>query len=136
MLGPLLSRTLARNLGGNASRSELDKLSEPLKKLVYRYPMAKSWLEAGLTHETFPSTKVTPQDKSMFLKKIIRYIISLFFPKRPELKQPPSLPSQLHPISLYSTDHVTVSGGPRPQIRSLETSGSQREARILLTPHE
>ncbi|KAI1032891.1 hypothetical protein LB504_006376 [Fusarium proliferatum] len=71
MLGPLLSRTLARNLGGNASRSELDKLSEPLKKLVYRYPMAKSWLEAGLTHETFPSTKVTPQDKSMFLKKII-----------------------------------------------------------------
>ncbi|EXM22218.1 hypothetical protein FOTG_10170 [Fusarium oxysporum f. sp. vasinfectum 25433] len=71
MLGPLLSRTLARNLGGNASRSELDKLSEPLKKLVSRYPMAKSWLEAGLTHETFPSTKVTPQDKSMFLKKII-----------------------------------------------------------------
>ncbi|KAG9502348.1 hypothetical protein J7337_005175 [Fusarium musae] len=71
MLGPLLSRTLARNLGGNASRSELDKLSEPLKKLVYRYPMAKSWLEAGLTHETFPSTKVTPQEKSMFLKKII-----------------------------------------------------------------
>lgn len=75
MLGPLLSRTLARNLGGNASRSELDKLSEPLKKLVSRYPMAKSWLEAGLTHETFPSTKVTPQDKSMFLKKIIRYSI-------------------------------------------------------------
>ncbi|KAG5820719.1 hypothetical protein H9Q74_000118 [Fusarium xylarioides] len=71
MLGPLLSRTLARNLGGNASRSELDKLSEPLKKLVYRYPMAKSWLEAGLTHETFPSTKLTPQEKSMFLKKII-----------------------------------------------------------------
>ncbi|KAF5642906.1 member of the karyopherin-beta family nuclear import [Fusarium tjaetaba] len=71
MLGPLLSRTLARNLGGNASRSELDKLSEPLKKLVYRYPMAKTWLEAGLTHETFPSTKVTPQEKSMFLKKII-----------------------------------------------------------------
>ncbi|KAF5634563.1 member of the karyopherin-beta family nuclear import [Fusarium sp. NRRL 52700] len=71
MLGPLLSRTLARNLGGNASRSELDKLSEPLKKLVSSHPMAKSWLEAGLTHETFPSTKVTPQDKSMFLKKII-----------------------------------------------------------------
>ncbi|KAF4450596.1 hypothetical protein F53441_6257 [Fusarium austroafricanum] len=71
MLGPLLSQTLARNLGGNASRSELDKLSEPLKKLVSRYPMAKSWLESGLSHETFPSTKVTPQDKSMFLKKVI-----------------------------------------------------------------
>ncbi|KAM0550766.1 hypothetical protein ACHAPJ_008629 [Fusarium lateritium] len=71
MLGPLLSQTLARNMGGNASRSELDKLSEPLRKLVVRYPMAKSWLESGLTHETFPSTRVTPQDKSMFLKKVI-----------------------------------------------------------------
>ncbi|KAF4504396.1 hypothetical protein G6O67_008335 [Ophiocordyceps sinensis] len=33
-LGPLLTQSLARNIGGNASRSELDKLSEPVKKLV------------------------------------------------------------------------------------------------------
>jgi hypothetical protein len=72
MLGPLLAQSLARNIGGNASRSELDKLSEPLKKLVVRCPMAKSWLEAGLAHESFPSTRVTPQEKSMFLKKVIR----------------------------------------------------------------
>ncbi|KAF5026395.1 hypothetical protein F66182_1523 [Fusarium sp. NRRL 66182] len=71
MLGPLLSQTLARNMGGNASRSELDKLSEPLKKLVVRYPMAKSWLESGLSHETFPSTRVTAQDKSMFVKRVM-----------------------------------------------------------------
>ncbi|KAF4972621.1 hypothetical protein FZEAL_9564 [Fusarium zealandicum] len=71
MLGPLLSQSLARNIGGNASRSELDKLSEPLKKLVVRYPMAKSWLESGLAHESFPSTRVTPENKSMFLKKVI-----------------------------------------------------------------
>jgi len=72
MLGPLLAQSLARNLGGNASRSELDKLSEPLKKLVVRYPMAKGWLEAGLAHETFPSDKLSPQDKSVFVKKVIR----------------------------------------------------------------
>lgn len=72
MLGPLLAQSLARNIGGNASRSELDKLSEPLKKLVIRCPMAKSWLEAGLGHESFPSTRITPQEKSMFLKKVIR----------------------------------------------------------------
>lgn len=72
MLGPLLAQSLARNLGGNASRSELDKLSEPLKKLVVRYPMAKGWLEAGLSHETFPSDKLSPQDKSVFVKKVIR----------------------------------------------------------------
>ncbi|KAJ4195299.1 member of the karyopherin-beta [Fusarium falciforme] len=71
MLGPLLAQSLARNIGGNASRSELDKLSEPLKKLVVRCPMAKSWLEAGLGHESFPSTRITPQEKSMFLKKVI-----------------------------------------------------------------
>lgn len=76
-LGPLLARSLARNIGGNASRSELEKLSEPLKKLVVRYPMAKSWLEDGLVHETFPSTKVTPQDRLIFLKKVIRSVISL-----------------------------------------------------------
>lgn len=72
MLGPLLAQSLARNLGGNASRSELDKLSEPLKKLVVRHPTAKSWLESGLAHETFPSDKVSVQDKAVFVKKVIR----------------------------------------------------------------
>lgn len=72
MLGPLLAQSLARNFGGNASRSELDKLSEPLKKLVVKYPAVKSWLESGLAHESFPSSKVTPEEKSMFVKKIIR----------------------------------------------------------------
>ncbi|KAJ3532919.1 hypothetical protein NM208_g8220 [Fusarium decemcellulare] len=71
MLGPLLAQSLARNIGGNASRSELDKLSEPLKKLVVRYPMAKTWLESGLAHESFPSTRVTPEEKSLFVKKVI-----------------------------------------------------------------
>ncbi|KPM36895.1 hypothetical protein AK830_g9668 [Neonectria ditissima] len=70
-LGPLLSQSLARNIGGNASRSELDKLTEPLKKLVVRYSMAKSWLESGLSHSSFPSTRVTSEEKSVFLKKII-----------------------------------------------------------------
>ncbi|KAH6893595.1 armadillo-type protein [Thelonectria olida] len=70
-LGPLLAQSLARNMGGNASRSELDKLSEPLKKLIIRYPSAKAWLEAGLSHPSFPSVKVTPEEKSLFVKKIV-----------------------------------------------------------------
>ena len=72
MLGPLLAQSLMRNMGGNASRSELDKLSEPLKRLVNRYPMAKTWLEAALAHPSFPSNKVTPGEKSLFLKKVLR----------------------------------------------------------------
>lgn len=71
-LGPLLARSLVRNIGGNASRSELDKLSEPLKKLVVRHPRAKQWLEAGLVDPSFSSEHVTETDKSTFLKKVIK----------------------------------------------------------------
>lgn len=71
-LGPLLTRSLVQNIGGNASRSELDKLSDPLKKLVVQHPRAKQWLEVALLDPSFPSTKVTAEDKSMFAKKIIK----------------------------------------------------------------
>ncbi|UKZ78094.1 hypothetical protein TrVFT333_005828 [Trichoderma virens FT-333] len=70
-LGPLLSQSLARNIGGNALRSELDRLCEPLRKLVSRYPMAKDWLQSGLDHPSFPSEKVSAEQKSLFVKKII-----------------------------------------------------------------
>ena len=72
-LGPLLAKIIAQNIGGQASRSELDKLSEPLKKLVVRYPKAKAWLESGLNDPSFPSDKVSATDKSIFVKKVIRY---------------------------------------------------------------
>ncbi|KAH7308240.1 armadillo-type protein [Stachybotrys elegans] len=71
MLGPMLCQSLARNIGGNASRSELDKLSEPLKKLVNRYPKAKDWLHLGLTDPSFPSQKVSLDQKTFFIKKVI-----------------------------------------------------------------
>lgn len=71
-LGPLLTRSLVHNIGGNASRSELDKLSDPLKKLVVQHPKAKQWLEAALLDPSFPSTKVTAEDKSMFAKKVVK----------------------------------------------------------------
>lgn len=71
-LGPLLARSLVRNIGGNASRSELDKLSEPLKKLVVQHPRAKQWLEAGLVDPSFSSAYVTETDKTTFLKKVIK----------------------------------------------------------------
>lgn len=70
-LGPLFARTLVQNIGGNAARSELDKLSDPLKKLVTNQPAAQAWLEQALFDESFPSTLVTAEDKMVFLKKII-----------------------------------------------------------------
>lgn len=72
-LGPLLAQSLAKNIGGNASRSELDKLSGPIKKLVSRHPSARDWLQSALNHPSFPSNKIGPEQKAIFLKKIIRY---------------------------------------------------------------
>lgn len=71
-LGPLLSQALIYNIGGNAARSELDKLSDPLKKLVVRQVHSKSWLEAALFGEGFPSDKILEGDKKVFLQKIIK----------------------------------------------------------------
>ena len=70
-LGPLLARSLIYNVGGNASRTELDKLSDPLKKLVVQNVHAQAWLEQALFEESFPSTQVSAEDKRIFLKKII-----------------------------------------------------------------
>ncbi|KAM4055643.1 importin 13 [Hirsutella rhossiliensis] len=70
-LGPPLTQSLARNIGGNASRSELDRLSEPVKKLVSRHPKAREWLQSGLSHSSFPSDKVSSEQKILFVKKLV-----------------------------------------------------------------
>lgn len=71
-LGPLLARALVFNVSGMASRSELDKLSDVLKKLVTQHPRTKEWLEVALTDPAIPNTMASQEDKDMFLKKIMR----------------------------------------------------------------
>ncbi|KAK4106167.1 hypothetical protein N658DRAFT_563094 [Parathielavia hyrcaniae] len=55
-LGPLLAASLARNIGGRAARSELDKLCEPLKKLVTTRPEAQAWLQSALLSSSSSTT--------------------------------------------------------------------------------
>jgi hypothetical protein len=74
-LGPLLARALIYNIGGNAARSELDKLSEPLKKLVVSQVQSKAWLEAALRGDAFDGDKVAIKDRLVFLQKIMRYTL-------------------------------------------------------------
>ncbi|CAK7263687.1 member of the karyopherin-beta [Sporothrix epigloea] len=71
-LGPLLAQVLVSNIGGNASRSELDKLCEPLKKLVVQHARSSGWLEQALMSPSFPSDLVSASDKTLFLKKVTR----------------------------------------------------------------
>ena len=72
-LGPLLAEALIFNIGGHAARSELDKLSDPLKKFVIRQARSKQWIEAALFGQSFPSDKVTDKEKTVFVQKIIRH---------------------------------------------------------------
>ncbi|KAI0022088.1 armadillo-type protein [Xylariomycetidae sp. FL0641] len=70
-LGPQLARCLVRNIGGAASRSELDKISDPLKKLIVQHVRSSKWLEEALNDANFPSDKVSQEEKALFLKKIV-----------------------------------------------------------------
>lgn len=70
--GSQLSYVLIMNIGGGASRSDLDVLAEPLKKLVSLHPRAKAWLTEALWSESFPSQKVSESDKRIWLQKIIK----------------------------------------------------------------
>ncbi|EWC45619.1 hypothetical protein DRE_05180 [Drechslerella stenobrocha 248] len=70
--GETLAKNLVMAIGGGAARSELDNVTEPLKKMVFKQLQARKWLEQGMfsNGEGFPSAKVTAEDKGMFLKKL------------------------------------------------------------------
>lgn len=70
--GPPLCQILVRNIGGEAARSELDVLSEPLKKLIFAQPQAKMWLSNALSSKDFPSQKVGTVEKRVWLQKILK----------------------------------------------------------------
>ena len=70
-LGPALAEALVYNISGNAARSELDKVSDPLKKLVVKQVRSKSWLQAALLEKNLPGDKVEEGDRRIFLQKII-----------------------------------------------------------------
>jgi len=70
-LGPALAEALIYNISGNAARSELDKVSDPLKKLVAKQIRSKTWLEAALIEKNLPGEKVEEADRRIFLQKIV-----------------------------------------------------------------
>ena len=69
--GSQVCDVLVRQIGGEAQRSELEILAEPLKKLVFSQPMAKQWLTTALESSTFPSTKVSLEERRFWLQKVM-----------------------------------------------------------------
>ncbi|KAF3796946.1 Importin beta-like protein [Colletotrichum gloeosporioides] len=76
-LGPMIAQSIVQNIGGNASRSELDRLGEPLKRMVSNQVKARAWLEQALFDPSFPGQHISSEEKAVFLKKIIKSV--LFF---------------------------------------------------------
>ena len=72
IVGPSIVDALIQNIGGKASRSELDSIAEPLKKLITKHPLVKTWFENALFSTNFPSSKVGPAEKRRFLSQIVR----------------------------------------------------------------
>ncbi|KAK4569879.1 member of the karyopherin-beta [Recurvomyces mirabilis] len=70
--GPQLSLTLVRQIGGFASRSELDYICEPLKALVVNQAASRGWLEAAVLNKAFvtESGSVGDTEKRRFLLQI------------------------------------------------------------------
>lgn len=74
-LGPLIARSLVRNLGGHAARSEIDKLCEPLKRLLVARPEASEWLRVALLDDSclFPGAaeRVNAEERVAFLRRVV-----------------------------------------------------------------
>lgn len=81
--GPQLSHAVIMGVGGQALRSDLDTLAEPLKALVTCQPKAKTWLTDALSSETFPSKNIGPTEKRIWLQKLLKYIFHLAPPFPP-----------------------------------------------------
>lgn len=75
--GPQLSHAVIMGVGGQALRSDLDTLAEPLKALVTCQPKAKTWLTDALSSETFPSKNIGPTEKRIWLQKLLKYVFHL-----------------------------------------------------------
>lgn len=71
-IGQFIADAIIFNISGNAARSEVDKVCDPLKKLVIRHPGAKIWLQKAMSSSNFGSDRIKDVDKTMFLQKILR----------------------------------------------------------------
>ncbi|KAL8710953.1 MAG: hypothetical protein Q9220_004552 [cf. Caloplaca sp. 1 TL-2023] len=70
--GPQATAAIVNNIAGEAARSELERLAEPLRKMVFAQPKAKQWLSSALFSNAFPSSKVGSAEKKFWLQQVMK----------------------------------------------------------------
>ncbi|KAK3715372.1 member of the karyopherin-beta [Vermiconidia calcicola] len=69
--GQQLVYSLLHQIRGQAQRSELDYVCEPLKALLLHQSGTQTWLQSALADERFAIPRVTMNDRAMFLRQIM-----------------------------------------------------------------
>ncbi|KAE9984149.1 hypothetical protein EG327_005230 [Venturia inaequalis] len=68
--GPTLAHNLINQVSGNATRTDLDWFTEPLRSFIRRDVQTKKWIEAALTAADFPAPNVGMDVRRKFLKAL------------------------------------------------------------------
>ncbi|KAI4246998.1 MAG: hypothetical protein L6R40_001663 [Gallowayella cf. fulva] len=72
LYGPQITQAIINNIGGEASRSELDSFAEPLRQMASAQASARQWLSNALSSSAFPSRKVGAAEKRVFLQQVLK----------------------------------------------------------------
>ena len=68
---PVLATALMQQVGGHAQRSELDSISKVIRAMISYYGAWKPAFEQALFSPGFPSSRVSEEDKRVFLSKLV-----------------------------------------------------------------
>lgn len=70
-LGAVLVKVLVFNIAGEAQRTSLDEVTDPLRRIVTKNPRTSSWVEAALAAPDFPAPKVPDKERQWFRRMVI-----------------------------------------------------------------
>lgn len=71
MYGPRFVACLMRQIGGQAQRSDLDFLCEPLKALLLHQRNVQKWLQEGIASDSLQNPNVSSDDRQKFLRQLV-----------------------------------------------------------------
>jgi hypothetical protein len=80
-----LAQILIQQVGGGASRSDLEYFTETIKALVFKGGLFRNYMRDALSSLDVQDNRVSEKDKRIFLEKLFRYFS---FPKLSSTSSP------------------------------------------------